>query len=142
MSRTSRLGRIATVLAVAGALLLPASSAVAGGPTASKSGALINYLTTGKLKIGKRISVPFQCAVDCSVVSTVTLKGPGIHLSDTETGSLTGGQPSGHFIKPNRPLLRAMKASPGKFKLVNRVTATDPATGATDAISHAFRLKK
>ncbi len=142
MSRMSRIGRIATVLAVAGALLLPASSAVAGGPTASKSGALINYLTAGKLKIGKRITIPFQCAVTCDVVSTVTLKGPGIHLSDSETGTLQGGVPSGHFIKPNGPLLRAMKASPGRFKLVSSVNATDPATGATDAISHAFRLKR
>jgi hypothetical protein len=35
-----------------------------------------------------------------------------------------------------------LKASPGRFKLVNRISATDPATGATDAISRVFRFKR
>jgi hypothetical protein len=142
VARVSRIWSIAAVLAVAGALLLPTSSALAGGPVATKSGALINYLTTGRLKIGKKIIVPFQCAVNCNVVSSVTVKGPGIHTTDTESGSLQAGVPSGHFIKPNGPLKKAMRAAPGRFKLISRVNATDPATGATDSISHAFRLKR
>jgi hypothetical protein len=142
MSRMSRIGRIAALLAVAGALLLPSSTALAGGPAATKSGALINYLTTGKLKVAKRIVVPFQCAVQCNVVSSLSVKGPGIKGTDTESGTLQAGVPAGHFIKPNGPLLRAMKASPGRFKLVSSVNATDPATGATDAIAHAFKLKR
>jgi len=35
-----------------------------------------------------------------------------------------------------------MKASPGRYKLVSHVTATDPATGATDMISQAFKIKR
>jgi hypothetical protein len=127
---------------VAGALLLPGSSALAGGPVATKSGALINYLTTGKLKIAKKIIVPFQCAVACNVVSSLTVKGPGIKATDTESGNLGAGVPAGHFIKPNGTLLKAMKASPGRFTLVSSVNATDPATGATDAIANTFKLKR
>ena len=49
---------MAAVLAVAGALLVPASAPTAGGgPTATKSGALINYVTTGKLTIRKNIQI-------------------------------------------------------------------------------------
>jgi hypothetical protein len=142
MVRVSRIGKVAAVLAVAGALLLPGSSALAGGPVAKESGALINYLTTGRLKIAKKIIVPFQCSANCNVVSTITVKGPGIHATDTESGALGAGVPSGHFIKPNGPLLKAMKAAPGRFKLISSVNATDPVTGATDSISNAFRLKR
>ena len=35
-----------------------------------------------------------------------------------------------------------MKAHPGKFRLISDVTATDPATGAMDTISHTFKLKR
>jgi hypothetical protein len=142
MVRVSRIGSVAAVFAVAAVFLLPGSSALASGPAATKSGALINYLTTGKLKIAKKIIVPFQCSVNCNVVSSVTVKGPGIHATDTQSGSLQAGVPSGHFIKPNGPLKKAMRASPGRFKLVSSVNATDPATGATDSISHVFRLKR
>ena len=54
----TRIGRAAALLALAGALILPASAATAvGGPTASKSGAIINYVSGAKLKIGKRIQI-------------------------------------------------------------------------------------
>jgi hypothetical protein len=142
MVRVSRTGSFAAVLTVAGALLLTGSSAVAGAPVATKSGALINYLTTGKLKIGKKVVVPFQCAVNCNVVSSLKVKGPGIKATDTESGTLSAGVPSGHFIKPNGPLLKAMKAFPGRFRLISNVDATDPVSGATDEISHSFRLKR
>jgi hypothetical protein len=141
MSRMSRMGSFVVVAAAIGALLLPASGA-AGAPTAHKSGAIVNYLTTGKLRIGKRIVVPFVCSVNCNVVSTFTLKGPFVHGSDVEQGSLQAGVPAGHFIKPSGPLLKLLKASPGRYKVISHVDATDPATGATDQISHAFKLKR
>jgi hypothetical protein len=141
MSRMSRIGSFAAAIAVIGALLLPATSAVSA-PTAHKSGAIINYLTTGKLQIGKRIIVPFQCAVNCNVVSTLAVKGPFVKGSDTEQGSLAAGVPAGHFIKPSKGLRTLMKDSPGRYKIVSHVTATDPTTGATDAIAHSFRLKR
>ncbi len=141
MSRKSRIGSFAAAVAAIGVLLLPASSAVSA-PTAHKSGAIVNYLTTGKIQISKKMIVPFQCAVSCNVVSTLKIKGPLVKGSDTESGSLPAGVPAGHFIKPSGPLKKLMKASPGRYKLVSHITAQDPATGATDKIAHAFRLKR
>ena len=141
MGRMSRIWSFGAAIAVVGALLLPASGAV-GAPSAHQSGALINYLTTGKLRIGKRIIVPFQCSVNCNVVSFLKLKGPFVKGSDTEQGSLQAGVPAGHFIKPSGTLLKLLKASPGRYKIVSRVTATDPATGATEQIAHGFKLKR
>jgi hypothetical protein len=141
MGRTSRIGSFAAAVALIGALLLPASGA-AGSPTAHKSGAIINYVTTGKLRIAKRIIVPIVCSVNCDVVSSLKVKGPFVKGTDVEQGSLQAGVPAGHFIKPSGPLLKLLKASPGRYKLISNVTATDPATGATDHIAHSFKLKR
>jgi hypothetical protein len=141
MSRMSRIGTFAAAVAVIGAMLLPASSAVSA-PTAHKSGAIVNYLTTGKIRIDKKLVVPFQCAVSCNVVSFLKLKGPFVKGSDTETGSLPAGVPAGHFLKPSGPLKKLLSATPGRYKLISRITATDPATGATDQIAHRFKLKR
>lgn len=141
MTRTSRIGRIAALSAVLGGLLVPALSP-AGGPVATKSGALINYTTTGKLKVGKSITIPVVCSANCQVNSTLVVKGPGAKVSNTVAGPLTAGVPGGHIIKPNGPLLKSMKADTGKFRLVSHMTATDSSTGATDSISHTFRLKR
>jgi hypothetical protein len=141
MSRTSRIGTFVAAVAVIGVMLLPASGAAAA-PTAHKSGAIVNYLTTGKLKIAKKIIVPFVCSVNCDVVSTLKLKGPLVNGSDTEQGSLQAGVAAGHFLKPSGPLLKLLKASPGRYKLISHITATDPATGATDQIAHSFKLKR
>jgi hypothetical protein len=141
MSRTSRIGSFVAGVAIVGALLLPVSGA-SGAPTAHKSGAIINYLSTGKIKIAKTMTVPFVCSVNCDVVSTLKVKGPFVKGADKEHGSLQAGVPAGHFIKPSGPLLKLMKASPGRYKLVSHITATDPATGAVDQIAHSFRLKR
>jgi hypothetical protein len=137
----SRIGAFAAAVAVIGVLLLPASGA-AGAPGAHKSGAIVNYLITGKIKIAKRMAVPFQCSVNCDVVSALKVKGPFVKGTDTEQGSLQAGVPAGHFIKPSGPLKRLMNAAPGRYKLISHITATDPATGATDSISHSFKLKR
>lgn len=141
MGRTSRIGSFAAAVALIAALLLPASRA-AGSPTAHKSGAIINYVTTGKLRIAKRIIVPIVCSVNCDVVSSLKVKGPFVKGTDVEQGSLQAGVPAGHFIKPSGPLLKLLKASPGRYKLISNVTAADPATGATDHIAHSFKLKR
>jgi len=142
MIRKSRTRTIAAVLAVIVALLLPATTASAGGPTAVKSGALVNYTTTGKIKIAKKLFVPFVCSANCSVVSNLTLKGPGVKLPDTQSAPLNAGVVAAHFLQPNGPLMKSLKARPGRFKLVSSVTATDVVTGATDTIAHTFRLKR
>jgi hypothetical protein len=133
--------RLPLLLAFAGALLLPGSS-VAGEPVATKSGALINYVTTAKLKIRKSITIPVVCSANCQVTSTVRVKGPGTRITNSVTGPLTAGVPGGHVIKPNGPLLSLMKANPGRFRLVSHMTATDTSSGATDSIAHSFRLKR
>ena len=143
MSRMSRFGRVVALLAVALALVLPASGAVAGGgPVATKSGALINYVSTAKLKVAKSIEIVLVCSANCNVTSHSVIKGPGVKVPGDVSGSLQANVPGGPFLKPNGPLLKAMKADTGRFKLVNKVTATDPVTGATDQISHTFKFKK
>jgi hypothetical protein len=141
MASVSRIRTIVALFAGSALLLLPTSSA-AGDPVATKSGALINYVSTGKLKVAKSITIPVVCSADCQVTSTVRIKGPGFKLTNTVAGPLTAGVPGGHVIKPNGPLLKSMKADTGKFRLVSNMTATDLATGATDAISHTFKLKR
>jgi len=108
MGRMSRIWSFGAAIAVVGALLLPASGAV-GAPSAHKSGALINYLTTGKLRIGKRIIVPFQCSVNCNVVSFLKLKGPFVKGSDTEQGSLTGRCAGGPLHQAERDTPQAVE---------------------------------
>jgi hypothetical protein len=139
----SRTGKSLVALAMAAALVLPASTAASDGPVATKSGAIINYASLGKLRIGKTILIEVVCSVNCDVTSTTVVKGPGIKRTLTVSGSLaanaTGGGP---FVQPNGPLLKAMKAEPGRFRFVNSITATDPSNGATDSISHTFRLKR
>lgn len=142
MSWTSRIGRIATLAAITAALLLPASDAVAKAPVAHKSGALINYVTTAKLKVQKRINIFAVCAANCAVDTTTTIKGHGYKQTFPLNGALQAGVPGGPFFKPNGPLLSAMKAHPGAFKIISSMTATDPTTGATDTIAHTFKLKR
>jgi hypothetical protein len=136
------MGRIAALLALA-AMLLPASSAVAGGePLATKSGALVNYVSTAKLKLAKKMYIYFVCSADCNAQATNTIKGPGARLTVSVSGAFPAGAQGFVLLQPNKGLLKRMKATPGKFKLANTINATNPATGATDSISHTFRLKK
>jgi hypothetical protein len=142
MTRMSRMGMAAGLIAVTAALLLPGASVAGAGPVATKSGALINYTSTGKLRIRKSITIPVVCSANCNVTSTVTVKGPDFRLNNTVSGSLQANVPGGHIIKPNGPLLKAMKATPGRYRLISDMTATDVSTGAQDHITHSFRLKR
>jgi hypothetical protein len=135
-------GIVVAALAL-GLLLLPGAAAGSGeGPTATKSGALVNYTNTGKLRIGKKITIFVVCSADCNVDTTTVVKGPGFKQSADVSGLLSAGVPGGPFFKPNGQLLRDMKAQPGRFRVNSTVTATDPATGATETISRSFRLKR
>jgi hypothetical protein len=131
------------VAALALAVFLVPGAAVAGeGPTASKSGALVNYVSTGKLKIAKRITIFVVCSANCNVETNTVVKGPGFKDSAQISGALPAGAPGGPFFKPNGPLLRGMKRFPGRFRVNSTVTATDPATGLVDTIARTFRLKR
>ena len=138
---------IAAALAITAALAVPASSALAGGgPVATKSGAIVNYISTGKVQLGKRSGPSFQCAVTCNITSKLVLKGPHIKLPDTETAAnVPAGQALTHFFnfsKFPKPVRQFIAQHVGQYTLVSTVNATDAATGATDAISNAFKLKR
>src|SRR4051812_29253227 len=122
MSRTSRIGSFAAVVAMVGAVLLPVSGAT-GAPTAHKSGAIVNYVSTAKIKIAKTIAVPFVCSVNCDVVSTLKVKGPFVKGADKRRGSLQAGAAPAHFLKPRRALLQLVKAYPRRHTPVRPLTA-------------------
>src|SRR5262245_49682277 len=106
---------------------MPAATAVADGPVATKSGALINYVSLGKLKIAKKIQILVVCSAACNVTSTSTVKGPGFTQPVQVSGGLQANVPGGPFFQPNGALLKSMKASPGKYKITSSLTATNPA---------------
>jgi hypothetical protein len=140
---TTNTGRKIVLLAVAAALLLPASSALAGdGPVAQKSGAIVNFVTTGKVKVARHFQPLAVCSVDCSVTGTAVLKGLGGKATITDSGTFAANQPFGLQITVKGGLLKLMKANPGRFHLSETYTATDPATGATDTVSRSFKFKR
>ena len=142
MSRTSRIGSLFAVLAIIGVLVVPASGAAAGGPVAHKSGAIVNWVTKGKVKIRKHIQPVAVCSVNCDVTGTGVLKGLGGHLPFADSGSFAANQPFGLALITKGKLLKLIKQNAGRFKLVETLIATDPTTGATDKIRRAFRLKR
>ena len=151
MSRRARTRAIFATVAVSAVLLLPASEAVAGGaqiasagdgPVATKSGAIINWKSGFKLRVAKRIQPLAVCSVNCNVSGRGVLKGMGVKARFADSGAFPAGTLFGLLITIKGPLLKAMKAHPGKFKLVETLTATDPTTGAVDTISRAFRFKR
>jgi hypothetical protein len=56
--------------------------------------------------------------------------------------SFAAGQQFGLFVTVKGSLLKLMKANPGRFRLAETLTATDPATGASDTISNTFKFKR
>jgi hypothetical protein len=141
MSVMPRIRKLVVPIAIAAALLVSAAGSSAA-PSAHTSGAIVNYLTSGKLKVAKQIAVPFECSVACNVISKVTVKGPKVKGSQTTQVAVPADQPSGHFIKLKPGALKRVKASPGKYKVISKITATDAGTGAMDAIAHTFGLKR
>jgi hypothetical protein len=139
----------AAVLAV-GALLIPAAQAGAGahiasaggGPVATKSGAIVNFVPAGKLRVRKQIQPLAVCSVNCNVTGTAVLKGLGGKANITDSGSFLANQPFGLRITIKGFLLKLMKQHPGRFHLSVTYSATDPATGATDSVSRGFKFKR
>jgi hypothetical protein len=143
VARRTHTGKRVALLALAGALSLPASTAVAGdGPQATKSGAIVNFVTRGKLKVAKRIQPLAVCNVNCDVSGNGVLKGMGGKAAFSDSNSFAAGQQFGLFVIVKGQLLKLMKANPGKFTLTETLTAIDPATGATDTVSRSFKFKR
>jgi hypothetical protein len=138
----TRAGRARSFLVIAVGLLLPAAVASADGPVATKSGAIVNFSSTAKLRVAKTMQVQYGCSVDCDVAVTARIKGPGANLRLVQPPvSFTAG-PVLFFIKPNKPLLKLMKAEPGRFRIACTIDGTDRSTGGTDEISHSFKVKR
>jgi hypothetical protein len=138
-------------LAVTAAVLLPTSQAAASGaeiasagngPVATKSGAIVNWVSGFKLKVSKRIQPLAVCSVNCDVTGTATLKGLGGKASFSDSGSFQAGQLFGLYVVVKGGLLKLMKRYPGRFHLSETLTATDPTTGAVDSISRTFKFKR
>src|SRR5262245_53072416 len=150
MSRRAGTRATFAALAATAALLIPASQAAAGariasgghGPVATKSGAIVNFVTTGKLKVKKKFQPLAVCSVNCEVTGTAVLKGPGVKATITDSGSFPATQPFGLQIQVAGPLLKSMKQKPGKFRLNVTYTALDPTTGAQDTVSRPFKFKR
>jgi hypothetical protein len=118
------------------ALLVPAA-------TSSAQTAIVSYLTTGKLKVAKRIQYNITCSVNCQVTasSTLKLKGPDLPPA-VVPGTIAAGSVATPFIVLNKPAKAALKSKPAAARLVTSITATDLATGASQTISRTFRFKK
>ena len=138
--RRARLRGLAAA-AVLGSALLLCSSAISA-PRAEQAETIVSYLRTGKLRVAKKVVVPFVCSVNCSVVSTLVLKGPSVRGSDTRQVSLGANSPVGHRIRPRPKALRLMKRVPRKYRLISTITATDIGTGTKETVKHSFRFKR
>jgi hypothetical protein len=103
---------------------------------------LVSYLTTGKLKPGKRITYRFVCSTPCQVTasSTFVLNGPNLGPV-VDTGMFGAGEAGAAFLKPNAAARGAIKDHLGASKLSTRLFAVD-ATGATDTDTRTFRFKR
>jgi len=150
MSRRAGTRATFAALAVAAALLIPASQAAAdahiakggGGPVATKAGAIVNFVPAGKLKVAKRFQPLAVCSVNCDVTGTAVLKGLGGKATITDSGSFAANQAFGLQIRVKGTLLKLMKQEPGKFRLNVTYTATDPTTGAIDTVSRPYKFKR
>lgn len=150
MSRRAGTRTTFAALVVTAALLMPASQAAAGahiaragdGPVATKSGAIVNFLPAGKLKVAKTFQPLAMCSINCDVTGTAVIKGFGLKLPVTDSGSFAANQPFGLKVTVKGELLKLMKQKPGKFRLNVTYTATDPTTGAMDTVSRPYKFKR
>ena len=139
MRRRARIA--AATVAIAG--MLSAAPGAAAAPTASKSAdTLIAYGAQKKLKIGKRITFSVTCAVNCNARAVAVVSGPGKVPKIVVSGALPAATSIPVILTPNGALLKAFKASPGRFVIKTKISATDPATGETDVDTRNFRLKR
>jgi hypothetical protein len=151
MSRRAGTRATFAALAATAALLIPASQAMAGGaleasagggPVAHKSGAIVNFLPAGKLKVAKHFQPLAVCNVNCNVTGVAVLKGMGGKATITDSGSFAATQPFGLRVTVKGVLLKLMKQHPGRFRVNVTYTATDPTTGATDTVSRGYKFKR
>jgi hypothetical protein len=140
------LSRGIAALATAGvaAVLLTAEPPPAVAQTSADSEGLLSYVTTGKLKLGKRIAYRFVCSTECQVTaaSTLVLRGPDVGPI-VDTGLFPAGEIIEVFLKPNKSARRSIRRHIGASKLRTSVTAVNPGPyGETDTDTRVFRFKR
>ncbi len=125
-------------------ILVTGASPRAVAQTPVDSEGMLNYVTTGKLKLGKRIAYKFVCSTECQVTATTTLvlRGPDVGPI-VDTGLFPAGQIIEVFLKPNKSARRAMRRHIGKSKLRTSVTAINPGPyGENDTDTRVFKFKR
>ena len=125
------------------ALIGPAASATADPQAEAAGEELVTFVTKGKLKLGKTIRYQFVCAAACNIKADVTiaLPGPNFNTTPVTATNVPAGQVLEDKLKPNGPLLNAIKEDKGKAKLLATITATNVATGEIDVDKAAFKFK-
>ena len=122
----------------------PCSRAVAQTSVYGDDDGLLNYVTTGKLKLGKRIAYQFVCSTECQVTatSTLVLRGPDVGPI-VDTGLFPAGQTIEVFLMPNKSARRSIRRHIGASELRTSVTATNPAPyGDNDTDTRVFRFRR
>jgi hypothetical protein len=134
-------------LAAAGALLIPATPAGAGDPTARTSGEeLVSFITTGKLKVKSPLKYQLVCGApspaNCAITveAEIVLKGPNLTVSNS--GVLVSGQIGIHEISINKGVRNAIKDNLKSSKLRATVDATNTLTGEVDSDTSTFKFKR
>ena len=134
----------ALVTAGLAVILVTAAPPRAVAQTSVDSEGLLSYVTTGKLKLKKRITYKFVCSTECQVTATTTLvlRGPDVGPI-VDTGVFPAGQIIEVFLRPNKSARRAIQRNIGASKLRTSVTAINPGPyGENDTDTRVFRFRR
>ncbi len=134
----------ALVTAGVAVIFVTAAPPRAVAQTSVDSEGLLSYVTTGKLKLKKRIAYKFVCSTECQVTATTTLvlRGPDVGPI-VDTGVFPAGQIIEVFLKPNKSARRAIQRNIGASKLRTSVTAINPGPyGENDTDTRVFRFRR
>jgi hypothetical protein len=141
--RGSARGAMAALMTVAAILVTVGQPrAVAQAPVGSEG--LLSYVTTGKLKVGKRIAYKLVCSTECQVTATTTLvlRGPDVGPI-VDTGLFPAGEIIEVFLKPNKSARRSIRRNIRKSKLRTSVTAINTGPyGENDTDTRVFRFRR
>jgi hypothetical protein len=139
-----RSGIAALVTAGVAVILVTAAPPRAVAQTSVDSEGLLSYVTTGKLKLGKRIAYKLVCSTECQVTATTTLvlRGPDVGPV-VDTALFPAGETIVVLLQPNKSARRAIRRHIRASKLRTSVTAVNPGPyGESDTDTRIFRFKR
>jgi hypothetical protein len=139
-----RSGIAALVTAGVAVILVTAAPPRAVAQTPVDSEGLLSYVTTGKLKLGKRIAYKLVCSTECQVTATTTLvlRGPDVGPV-VDTALFPAGETIVVLLQPNKSARRAIRRHIRASKLRTSVTAVNPGPyGESDTDTRIFRFKR